>query len=333
MHTTHQHSEGCFRYLFEELEDAVVKFELVDSEPVLVDANDALSEVFGYESDSVVGEPLNELIVPEAKHEEAKQLDQRTGDGESNAALVERMTDEGERTFVYRSVPYKERYGFAIYSDITVELQRERHLDVLHRVLRHNLRNDLTVILGMATNIIETTDEERTREAAAKINQSASDLSQLSDEANTIQKVLAETAMIHPIELQSPVGDVIADCDTGFETAAITVEIQPELTVEANQKLQIVLRSLLDNAIRYNDSPEPQVTIAASAVDPTTVEIDVVDNGPGIPKSEQRIITDDEQITPLSHGSGLGLWLVKWIVEGYLTQGESPGLQAVIRNL
>jgi signal transduction histidine kinase len=87
--------------------------------------------------------------------------------------------------------------------------------------------------------------------------------------------------------------------------------------VRANDNLQIVLRSLLDNAIRHNDGPHPRATVSAQELDPTTVEVTVVDNGPGIPESEQRLILDDGEITPLNHGSGLGLWLVKWIVDAY----------------
>jgi len=316
MHSTHQHSEGCFRHLFEELEDAVVKFELVDGEPIIVHPNSAFVDVFGYDSETVVGEPLNEMIVPQTRREEAAQFDQRTQDGESNAAIVRRMTDEGERKFVYRGVPYKDRYGFAIYSDITDELQRERHLEVLHRVLRHNLRNDLTVVLGMATNIIETTDEEQTRQAAQKIKQKASDLSQLSDEANTIEKVLGETVAVGPVELKPLVDDVVANCNARFESAGITTSVPAELSVSANDKLQIVVRSLLDNAIRHNDSLEPRATISARTRD-STVELEVIDNGPGIPEAEQRLVLEDREITPLNHGSGLGLWLVKWIVDAY----------------
>jgi len=311
-----RHSEGCFRHLFQELEDAVVKFELVESDPVIIDANDAFDDVFGHNGETVIGEPLNELIVPAAKREEAAQFDQQTEEGQSNAAIVERMTDEGERKFVYRGVPYKQNYGFAIYSDITDDLQRERHLDVLHRVLRHNLRNDLNVVLGMATKIIETTDEDETRAAATKIRQTASELSQLSDEANTIAKVLGEQATMRPVELDPLVDEVVADIEPRFEAAAISADVPAGTAVSANDKLQIVLRSLLDNAIRHNDSSEPRTTVTANRLNPSTVELAVADNGPGIPADEQRIITDDE-ITPLNHGSGLGLWLVKCIVDTY----------------
>lgn len=324
MHSKGTHSEGCFKHLFEELEDAVVKFELVDEEPIIVEANAAFTDVFGYHGETVDGEPLNELIVPETRRQEAAQFDRRTGEGQSNAAIVERMTDDGERKFVYRGVPYKDRYGFAIYSDITDELQRERHLEVLHRVLRHNLRNDLTVVIGMATNIIETTDEDHTREAAEKIKRTANDLAQLSDEANTIQKVLGETVSVEAVELNPLVSDVVADCERRFEAASIAADVPAGLAVSANDKLQIVVRSLLDNAIRHNDAVDPRATVSATNLDSTTAEIRVADNGPGIPASEQRLITGDEEITPLNHGSGLGLWLVKWIVEAY---GGSLGIE------
>ena len=317
MQPEQRHSEGCFRHLFEELNDAAVKFELVEGDPVIIEANDAFTDVFGYDGETVIGEPLNELIVPATKREEAQRFDQRTRDGVSNAAIVERMTDEGERKFVYRGVPYKDRYGFAIYSDITEELKRERHLEVLHRVLRHNLRNDLTVVLGMATKIIETTTEDETRAAAKKIKQTASELSQLSDEANTIQKVLGEQAELRPIELRPLVEDVAANIRTRFEGATITTEVPAEILVSADDKLQIVLRGLVDNAIRHNDSPEPRAVVTAQRSDTETLELEVADNGPGVPVSEQQLITGDEEITSLNHGSGLGLWLVKWIVDAY----------------
>ena len=308
---------GCFRHLFEELEDAVVKFELVDGEPMIREANDAFRAVFGRDAGPVVGESLNDLIVPATKHAEAKQFDERTRAGESNAAIVERMTDDGERKFVYRGVPYRDDYGFAIYSDITEELQRERHLDVLHRVLRHNLRNDLTVILGMASKIIEESDDPAIESTAAKIKRTAGDLTQLSDEAKTIEKVLGETADLRPVDLRPLAEEVATACGTRFETATITTNVPTGLAAGANDKLRIVLRSLVDNAIRHNDAAEPRATVAATATGDGAVRLAVRDNGPGIPAAEQRIIVDGDEITPLNHGSGLGLWLVKWIVDSY----------------
>ena len=317
MQSTKPHSAGCFKHLFDKLEDAVVRFELRDGSPVIIDANDTFVDVFGCNEETVVDKPLNDLIVPSTKREEARRFDQRTHDGESNAAIVERMTDAGKRKFVYRGVPYGNRYGFAIYSDITAELQQERRLKVLHRVLRHNLRNDLTLILGMATNIIETTDEKRTKQAAKKIKHTANDITRLSDEATTIEDVLGDSMRVEPVELQPLVNSVAANCRGQFKNISITTDIPAGLSVGANGKLQVVLRSLLDNAIRHNGSADRRATVSATVCDPDGVEVTVADNGPGIPRAEQRLLTGDKEVTQLTHSSGLGLWLVKWVVDAY----------------
>ncbi|MFW6320391.1 MAG: ATP-binding protein [Halohasta sp.] len=309
-------SPARFERLFEQLEDAVVEFSLVDGEPIIVGANRAFSEVFGYEVEEAVGEPLNDLIVPSGHQEEAEAFDERTAAGESNAAVVRRQTVDGTRTFVYRGVPYAEGCGFAIYADVTGDLQRERQLDVLQRVLRHNLRNDLNVVLGMADLIADIADDERTRRAAETIAETATGLADLSDEAKTVDRVLSESPRLEPTALRPVVESVATEYRQRFEAATIGVEVPTDLRVAADKRLGDLLESLVENAIEHNEAAEPWVAIRATATD-ETVELAVVDDGPGIPRAERRIITDDDEITPLNHGSGLGLWLVKWIAEGY----------------
>lgn len=46
----------------------------------------------------------------------------------------------------------------------------------------------------------------------------------------------------------------------------------------------------------------------------TEVQVEITDNGPGIPSEEIKVLTREREVEPLYHGSGLGLWLVNWIV-------------------
>jgi len=48
---------------------------------------------------------------------------------------------------------------------------------------------------------------------------------------------------------------------------------------------------------------------------PKTVEVHVCDDGPGIQSMEIDALEDRREITELAHGSGLGLWVMKWFVD------------------
>nr|WP_245742125.1 ATP-binding protein [Natrinema salaciae] len=53
----------------------------------------------------------------------------------------------------------------------------------------------------------------------------------------------------------------------------------------------------------------------------------VADDGPGIPPAETDVVTGETDVTQLTHSSGLGLWLVRWVVDSYdgsVSVSESP---------
>ena len=66
-----------------------------------------------------------------------------------------------------------------------------------------------------------------------------------------------------------------------------------------------------------------------AAIDPDrgAVTIRVADDGPGIPEAIREVISGDAPITQLRHNSGIGLWIVAWVVEAYGgTVGFEPGI-------
>jgi sensor histidine kinase regulating citrate/malate metabolism len=44
------------------------------------------------------------------------------------------------------------------------------------------------------------------------------------------------------------------------------------------------------------------------------VDVHVEDDGPGVPGSERDVVVGDAAITQLQHGSGIGLWMTRWLV-------------------
>jgi len=52
-------------------------------------------------------------------------------------------------------------------------------------------------------------------------------------------------------------------------------------------------------------------------LDEGVVTVTVADDGPGIPDAVREVITGDREVTQLRHNTGVGLWIVAWVVEAY----------------
>ena len=99
----------------------------------------------------------------------------------------------------------------------------------------------------------------------------------------------------------------------------VRVECGPGLAVKGRETdVEIVLRNLVDNAVKYS-LPEPVVEVTAAAAN-GRVTVRVADNGPGIPLAQRnavfrrfvRLGSELERSTP---GTGLGLFLVRSLVK------------------
>lgn len=311
-----------YDHLVEYIHDATVEFELVDGEPVVRDVNRTFVEMFGYAADDIRGDPLNDWIVPEWLAGEADELDRRTAAGEVNRRRVKRETATGLRDFLYRGIPYDggRLDGFAIYADITELTRTEHRLQVLNRILRHNLRNESNVIVGHTTRLLEQLPEP-SREAvgaAAAIERAAASLEKLSREAGEIESLLSAS--------EGDPGGI--DCVPTVHAAAkahcrespraeIETHLPEEMVVRGDTHLEFAIHSLLDNAIEHNPADTPFVEVTVTAVESGWAAIRVADDGPTIPADERAVIAGDADPTRIHHGSGLGLWLVKWVAERY----------------
>lgn len=306
-----------FERLVSHLQDAVVEFELDGDVPIILSVNPAFEQIFACETEAVVGTSLNELIVPVTLDSEASAFDTRTAAGKSNRAVVNRRTADGVRQFLYRSIPYDDGdRGIAIYTDITDQFRRDRQLAVLYRVLRHNLRNDLNIVRGYAELIAGRTDDRPVRAYAGTIAKTTDRLLELSNEARDFERVLNTEQTVKPMCLGAIIDRVVDTCRSRFPAGTIEQSEVSELTVRAGEYLDLALEALVDNGLRHSEAELPWVGIDTT-VDADTVTITVCDNGPGIPPAERAVVTGGRSITPLEHGSGLGLWLVAAVVDVY----------------
>ena len=310
-----------FSYLFDNLPDAVVEAELCDGETAVTSVNRSFANVFGVDAEAVIGDSLNDHIPPfsDAARAEARRLDERTAAGETVQEEVRRRTADGVRDFLYRGVPYR-RDGahvrwFGIFTDITSQRDRERRLQVLNRVLRHNLRNDLTVLIGLADELSTRLDDAELLDLLERLQDKVMEVAALSDRARQIEQSARRDEAGHaPVDVAREVEALVEASRSSFD-GDIELSVPDQSVEAADGRLRGILEELLENAMTYAGE-SPAITVDVRARE-TVVEVTVADDGPGVPDHELAVLSGDEPITQLSHGSGLGLWLVTWVTESY----------------
>lgn len=193
--------------------------------------------------------------------------------------------------------------------------ESERQLQVLDRVLRHNMHNKMNVILGYS-EVLETQlsgeSREESREAINKIRQTGKQLVQTTDKERQIVEIISEKPEPEKLTIDEAVKDIVTQLRQEYPEADIDCDFEEDIEVLALPQIREAVHELLLNAVVHSDGePEVEAEIKSNRL----VDICVTDNNPRIPEEEAKVLTDGRQIDPLYHGSGMGLWLVNWVVK------------------
>jgi PAS domain S-box-containing protein len=286
-----------------ELEDAIV---ILDDDDRIVDANPAGERLLGAEE--YLGREL----------------------GAVRPALADGIDDAGARTRLELEQTGRVRYydvrisslygGYGVVSgnvlslrDVTEQEEREQQLDVLNRLLRHNIRNELNLVRGQIELAEPHLDNGDGKQRLGKAKRALDGVVARSNKVGRLSRLLeteaSEVDIARGIRGEAQTGD-LAQLDGEIE-----VSLPETLVVSGGQSLVAAFGELIENGIEHNDATEPRVTVAIdeSRSDGGHVVLTVSDNGPGIDEQEYQTILEGEE-TDLQHGSGVGLWLVNWIV-------------------
>jgi len=208
------------------------------------------------------------------------------------------------------------------------DLKPERAMANLRREfvanVSHELKTPLTSIRGYAETLLQggLEDEanrsrfvETIRNQAARLEALVGDLLELAD----LDRPDAA------LDLKDwDLATVVRDLAAGFEELAarrglaLDLEVRPGLRANIDRKrIEVALRNLLDNAIKYTDSGRVRIFAERG---PATIRISVTDTGRGIdahhlPRVFERFYRADHGRSRAMGGTGLGLSIVKHAVE------------------
>ena len=283
----------------------------------LLFVNDAFEDLWGMSLETVRESPRRFLEgVHPADRERVEEAMARLSAGE-RVDTEYRVNPEREyRRWVWvQGVPILEAdevvrvVGFA--RDVTDRRRRERQLRVMDRLLRHNLRNDMNVILGHAELAREQSNGP-VAESMETIARTGENLLETAAKERTIVSLLSEPSPCQPMDLCAVVDAAVEHVRADHPGADVELSLTEGIEVSTVPELQLAVEELLENAVVHADDAEPVVRVSVERNE-HTAELCVSDFGPAIPANEVEMLSDD--VSDVFHGTGLGLWLVFWVID------------------
>lgn len=308
-------SERRFRLIAERIDEVIYLAKPDFSEVLYV--NPAYEDIWGHSTDELYDDARAFLDAVDPRDRDGFEsqfeemiADIQAGEGDRSYEFEFRVRhpDEGLRwvTASGYSVELSDgtRRFVGIAEEVTDRKRREQRLEVFNRILRHNLRNQLDVIRSHAEELRYGTASND----ADHIISAVDELAAIGAEARRTDQIVSTEEAAEELSLSDIVETRIAELTPARTDVDVTVDASGPATLVTNRDaIRVAVESALENAIEYAESH-----VSVSIVDERDgYSLFIHDDGPGIPREELVPIEAGTETT-LAHGTGLGLWQLRW---------------------
>ena len=296
----------------------------LDVDGTVLAVNHTMARSFGVSESELVGTQLSECVPEDVAANRVEQSRRAVVAG----SAVTFQDSIGMRHFHNIAVPLatagEEDSVQLVSREITLQKHSERMLAqksekfaMINRIVRHDINNDVQLLMGWADLIRDNVDEEG-KETLERIHDTSTHIAELTSIARDFVESLEDDSevQLEPVALDRLLDAEVEKKQTAHDSASIVAGSLPAVTVRANQLLSSVFGNLLNNAVRHNRSVEPEVRVDCEETEHEVV-VQIADNGPGVPDHRKETIFGKGKMGPESPGTGIGLHLVHTLVEQY----------------
>lgn len=357
-------SEGQLRSILDTVPEAMV---VMDQAGSIVAFSAAAEKLWGYRAQEVLGRHVATLAPIDTRPVHLSRLARFVETGEG---IVGEIVDTLAETADGRRIPVEIRTGVAhsddgmlltlFARDLREQIETESRISELSAQIAHvsrqsamselaaDLAHELNQPLSAVANFLSaarlTIDDGATPAQVTDLLRQAGEQTQRAGEIIRRMRAFMARGEIEmcPESVEQTVRDAAELVLTGTSRFGISVsfDLDPAAPTVFADRIQVqqVIVNLMRNAmeaLRNSDRPDRNILLSSQRLGGQSVEIAVVDNGPGIPaKILEQLFSRFTTTKGAGCGMGIGLSISKRIIEGHggtLTAENMPEGGAVFR--
>jgi PAS domain S-box-containing protein len=317
-----------------------VLMTIEDMHHVFIDANRAFMSAFGLERHEIIGrsgsdlnifyDPTDVLRLRQALQEQGvlKDFEMRYRRKSGEMGFIVLSSED----FSVDNVEYTLTSGLDITDRKLAEVEREKliaemeakneELERFTYTVSHDLKSPLVTIngfLGYLEQDAASGNLERLKKDTQRIQEAVNKMQRLLNELLELSRIGRIVNVPETVSFAHLIREAMEIVQGRLNERNVEVQVHPDLPTVLVDKPRLieVLQNLLDNAAKYmGDQPNPQVEIGQRGQQDGKPVFFVRDNGMGVaPEFHERIFGLFNKLDAKSEGTGVGLALVKRIIE------------------
>ncbi|HEX2865843.1 MAG TPA: PAS domain S-box protein [Ignavibacteriales bacterium] len=285
-------SENKFRTLFENSPVGI----LITREGKILNANNALCEMFGYsDPEELTGKPALDSVVLEDRHLlKNSRRDWTSNEKKPNEFTVNAVKKDGTKFPVFAAIDHvwihEGEVAITFCTDMTEIVKKEDRIkaslkekELLLKEIHHRVKNNLQVISSLISlqsdYMDKTTQEEAFRESRNRIKT-----------ISLVHEKLYRSNSLSNVDVGDYIRALIANLRNAYSGQGSMVEVredceQASIPIDVATSCGLILNEIISNAFKYAFQGRIDGVLSFSVKNrKTEIEIMIKDNGPGLPE-------------------------------------------------
>ena len=332
-------SEMWFRTIIEKGSEMIF---VLRRDRVCTYANPAMFALFGSEPERIMSDVMSAQIVPEDRARFDAAFDESVSEPEETVSLSAVQFQRPGKDPLYVDIAVRCMLGVPgvdgvvfhcrdISDRMRIEQERTGLIEELEAknaelerftyTVSHDLKSPLVTITGFAGLLekdIATGNMDRVSDDVIRIHTAAETMQRLLNELLDLSRVGRVINQPDVLSMEDLVDRVVNQMVGPIRQGGVSVEVKGPLPNVYGDPIRLleVFQNLLENAIKFmGEQSAPRIVISAQRVG-NLIECRVEDNGVGIDSEyHEKVFGLFDRLDPSAEGTGIGLSLVKRIVE------------------